>query len=280
MSDYFELNLPLHGFETDALSGVLQLFGCSGIMEASDEQWVVYLDGATTPADVESLLERLQQLNPNFRRMEAVLKGQEEKDWNAEWKKHFVPLNPVGKLWICPPWERPDGTDAELLIIDPQMAFGTGHHETTALMLERMDAMSLKDAEILDLGCGSGILALFARMRHAGRIVGIDIDQDSIDNAWHNMQLNNLKDIHFLTGDIGNAGSEPYDVVLANIQFFILKPIAADIRKSLKTGGQLLLSGLLLEEEKAVEEIYSAAGFQLGRTDRKKEWISMQWTAI
>lgn len=280
MNDYFELNLPLHGFNTDALSGVLQLFDCSGIFEANEEQWIVYLDGETSPSDVEGLLDRLQQLNPDFRRSDAVLKGQEQKDWNAEWKKHFVPLNPVARLWICPPWERPEDPDAELLIIDPQMAFGTGHHETTALMLERMNHMQLQGKDVLDLGCGSGILAFFARMRSAARIVGVDIDQDSIDNAWHNMQLNNLKDIDFLTGDIGNSGKEPFDVVLANIQFFILKPIAEDIRRTLKKSGKLLLSGLLLEEEKAVEKLYQSAGFHLERTDRKKEWISMLWTAV
>ncbi|MEL6820968.1 MAG: 50S ribosomal protein L11 methyltransferase [Calditrichota bacterium] len=280
MSDYFELNLPLHGFNTDALSGVLQLFGCNGIMEASEQEWVVYLDGTTTPLDVENLLDRLKQLNPNFRRSEAVLNGQKAKDWNAEWKKHFVPLNPVGNLWICPPWEKPDNADAELLIIDPQMAFGTGHHETTALMLERMESMELAGKEVLDLGCGSGILAFLACMRNAARIIGIDIDPDSIDNARHNLRLNKLKDIDFRTGDINTANSERFDVILANIQFFILKPIANDIRKAINDGGQLLLSGLLVEEEKAVEELYSAAGFRLDRTDRKKEWISMQWTAV
>ncbi|MGH1362926.1 MAG: 50S ribosomal protein L11 methyltransferase [Calditrichia bacterium] len=279
MTDYFELNISLQGFDLDALSGILQMHNCSGILELSDTEWVVYLSGEVTPEDVERLLEQLKQINPDFDSNKATLRGQESKDWNAEWRKHFVPLNPVANLWICPPWDKPEKDGAEILLIDPQMAFGTGHHETTALMLEIMNRMTLADQRILDLGCGSGILALFARMRQAGEIVGIDIDQDSIDNAWHNMTLNKLKDIDFRVGDIHSVGQTPYDVILANIQFFILKPIAAELRAALKPGSKLLLSGLLLEEESAVAEVYGKAGFELISTNRKKEWIAMLWRA-
>jgi len=280
MTDYFELNIPLQGFDLDVLSGVLQMHNCSGILELSDTEWVVYLSGEVKPEDVERLLEQLKQVNPAFDSDKATLQRQESKDWNAEWRKHFVPLNPVAILWICPPWDKPEKDDAEILLIDPQMAFGTGHHETTALMLEIMNRMVLADQRILDLGCGSGILALFARMRQAGEIVGIDIDQDSIDNAWHNMKLNDLNDIDFQVGDIHSAGQKPYDIILANIQFFILKPIAAELRAALKPGSQLLLSGLLLEEESAVAEVYGRVGFELISTDRKKEWIAMLWRAV
>lgn len=279
-TDYFELSIPLKGFDLDALSGILQMHNCSGIHELSETEWIVYLAGETKPDDVGRLLNQLRQANPLFDANKATLRGQESKDWNAEWRKHFVPLNPVANLWICPPWEKPTRKSAEILLIDPQMAFGTGHHETTALMLEIMESMNLADKRVLDLGCGSGILALFARMRQAGEIVGIDIDQDSIDNAWHNMKLNNLADIDFQIGDIHSAGRKPYDVILANIQFFILKPIATELRAALKAGAQLLLSGLLLEEEKAVEDVYGNAGFELISTERKKEWIAMLWRAV
>ncbi len=276
---YFELHMPLAGFDPDVLSGMLHQSGCLGIFEKSPDEWIVYLPEEWSPEHFQQLFTELRGLNMNFLPNAVQLEKLPYENWNAEWRQYFKPAA-IGKgIWVRPPWEHlPDGVQAEEIIIDPQMAFGTGHHETTRLMVQAMQSLPLKGERLLDLGTGSGILAIVARKIGAQHVVGIDIDADAIANAEHNLQLNRETNVEFLVGNISCVTGRTFPVILANIQFHILAPIADALYHALKNGGRLIVSGILKEDTGKFACIYQRIGFKLIGQSTLNEWAAMVFT--
>ena len=162
-------------------------------------------------------------------------------------------------------------------MIDPQMAFGTGHHETTRLMIQVMQQIPLAGERVLDLGTGSGILAILARKQGAASVLGIDNDPDAIDNARHNALLNQVDQIDFQVGDIGLISGDTFPVILANIHFEVLKDLALQFYHALPAGGRLVVSGLLKPDVNRLSYVYKHAGLlMLDRLDLK-EWSAIIW---
>ncbi|MCB0304191.1 MAG: 50S ribosomal protein L11 methyltransferase [Calditrichaeota bacterium] len=276
--EYYELQLPLEGFDTDVLSGWLHQNGCLGIYEASPEDWIVYLPGDWPPARLENLLQGLTLLNPAAQKSALRLDKLPYQDWNSEWRKHFEPFPAADGVWVRPPWRESAGAEGAIeLVIDPQMAFGTGHHETTRLMIQVMQQIRLAGEQVLDLGTGSGILAILARKQGASSVLGIDNDPDAIDNARHNALLNQVDQIDFQVGDIGLIGGDTFPVILANIHFEVLKDLALQFYHALPAGGRLVVSGLLKPDVNRLSYVYKHAGLlMLDRLDLK-EWSAIIW---
>lgn len=276
--EYYELQLPLEGFDADVLSGWLHQNGCLGIYEASPEAWIVYLPGDWPPSRLENLLQGLTLLNPAAQKSSLRLDKQPYQDWNSEWRKFFEPFPAADGVWIRPPWREAAGAEGAIeLVIDPQMAFGTGHHETTRLMILAMQQLRVAGQRVLDLGTGSGILAILAYKLGASAVLGIDNDPDAIDNARHNARLNRAEAVDFRVGDIGLIGRETFPMILANIHFEVLNDLALQFYHALPEGGQLAVSGLLKPDVNRLSYVYKHAGLlMLDRLDLK-EWSAIIW---
>ncbi len=258
----------------EALSGVLFLNGCQGIYEAAPDQWVVYFPGTTPPDQLRALTERLRH------QFESVVAAVEEQvvpreDWNARWRQYFKPIEITETLWVRPPWEQlPPQAGGLEIVIQPQMGFGTGHHETTRLMLQWMMTLPLKGKSVLDVGTGSGILAILARKLGAGRVVAVDIDADAIDNARENLELNAITGVTLVVGDIQAVPQEPFDVILANIQLPVLQQLGEAFSRRLAPSGRVLVSGLLDRDAGKLIPVYASAGLTFVERRTLGEWVA------
>lgn len=163
-------------------------------------------------------------------------------NWNEEWEKNFSPINVEDKVYIRAEFHEPQPLDYEI-IIQPKMSFGTGHHATTYLMIQQMLEMDFKGKKVLDMGCGTSVLAIFAKLKGAGDTLAIDIDPWSVENSKENAERNQVS-LRIEEGTAENLGQEKFDIILANINRNILISDIPTYVSVLEKGGQLLLSGL------------------------------------
>ena len=181
----------------------------------------------------------------------------EDKDWEREWMTHFHPMQFGNRLWVCPSWKEIPDPNAVNLMLDPGLAFGTGTHPTTALCLRWLDQQEqLNDKEIIDYGCGSGILAIAALLLGARSAVGVDLDPQALEATIENARRNHIpagKLPVFLPGD---EPDEQADVVLANILAGPLTQLAEKLAGLTRTGGSITLSGILAEQADDIVQTY------------------------
>ncbi len=197
----------------------------------------------------------------------------EERDWTRAWMDDFQPMRFGQRLWVCPSWREPPQADAVNLLLDPGLAFGTGTHPTTALCLEWLDARPLEGTEVIDFGCGSGILAIAAALLGAQRVWAIDHDPQALLATRDNARRNGLDDARILTGFPGElpAGLQA-DVLVANILAGPLISLAGTLCKLLRPGGQIGLSGILGHQAAEVSAAY--AGLARMEAPRLREdWV-------
>lgn len=195
-----------------------------------------------------------------------------EEDWTERWKEDFKPLR-IGKHFlISPTWEIVKSEVGDVVIrIDPGRAFGTGHHETTRLCLEWLEGSGAAFGPLLDVGTGSGILAIAATMLGFSRVMAVDTDPEAIEVAEENARINGLSDkIIFRLGTVTGEGR--FEVVLANIQANPLIALAGALTKSLSDSGRLVLSGILIEQKERVRTAYEAQGLELTEERTAGEW--------
>jgi ribosomal protein L11 methyltransferase len=194
--------------------------------------------------------------------------------WRHEWRKHFR-ASRVGKSFVVhPPWESPELAPHEIpLCIDPGIAFGTGTHESTRLALAAMEGRVRPGARVLDVGCGSGILAIGALKLGAATAIGIDVEPEALVNAGENAERNGVADrFRTVTSSIESVWGL-YDVVLANIESRVLVPFAPAIARRVKKGGVLVLAGLLRPEETEIRAAYSM--LRVVSTSTENDWLSV-----
>jgi ribosomal protein L11 methyltransferase len=269
----------------DPVSSVLQDFGSTGqeLREPDASgcvQVVAYFRPGTPPArltgDLKAALGALVARGagdaPAFSaglRMETVAPA----DWAAAWRAHFRPIHVAGRICVCPPWERvPDPPGGFTVVIEPRMAFGTGHHETTRLALERMVTEVVPGQRVLDVGCGSGILSIAAAKLGASDVTAVDTDPDAVSNTRENAAINATAGrVHVAVGSAADADGN-YDLVVANIISSALVPILPDIAGRMKAGGRALLGGLLTRETAWFRAQAMRAGLVLLESDTEGEW--------
>jgi ribosomal protein L11 methyltransferase len=266
----------VNNVDQDMLSGIFQISGCCGIHELDDNEWLVYYPGNWTQEHFQNLKSQIKAVNPYFDSKSLKINRIPFENWNEGWKKFFKPIQPVKGIWILPPWERKPGSEEQIeIIIDPQMAFGTGHHETTSLMIEAMNETLLTGKNILDVGTGSGLLAILAVRLGASNVVALDNDPESINNIRHNIQLNNVENINPILGEIGMVDNQKFDVILANINFEVLSNRAAKIVSLLKKSGRIILSGILIEETERIFTRFDECGLKVLKKFEKNEWAAI-----
>lgn len=209
----------------------------------------------------------------------------EDIDWVNNWKQYFHQFY-IDDILVIPSWEKVEAKDEDKMVIhiDPGTAFGTGMHETTQLCIRQLKKYVTEGAQILDVGCGSGILGMLALKFGAGYSVGTDLDPCAIDATHENMEVNGIKKDQYevMIGNIIDdkavqdaAGYERYDIVAANILADVLIPLTPVIVRQMKKGGIYITSGIIDDKETAVAEAVRAAGLEVLEINHQGEWVSV-----
>jgi ribosomal protein L11 methyltransferase len=197
-------------------------------------------------------------------------------NWNSEWEKNFEPIEIDATVSIQAPFHE-NGTLPYNLIIEPKMSFGTGHHETTHVMVQHLLQMDLKGKKVLDMGCGTAVLAILAEKLGAQPIDAIDIDPWSYENSIENVERNACKYISVHEGDANLLTDQNYDVIIANINRNILLQDLSTYTKVLKKEGILLLSGFYVEDIPSINEIASLNLLELVLTIERNNWVGLRY---
>ena len=201
-----------------------------------------------------------------------------EKNWNEYWEKNFQPVIIDDKLLIKAPFHEIQEKYEYVIVLEPKMSFGTGHHPTTRVMLSAMIEMDLSEKDILDIGCGTGILSIFAGLKSANRIIGIDNNDWAYRNALENIQLNNVPDVTINEGDIHSVElNQKYDVILANINRNVILQEMSSFLNFLKPGGSILFSGILKENFPEVHEEAMKNNLLLIERQEFKDWLMLKY---
>ena len=209
----------------------------------------------------------------------------EDVDWVNNWKQYFHQFY-IDDILVIPSWENVEAKDSDKMVIhiDPGTAFGTGMHETTQLCIRQLKKYVTEDTEILDVGCGSGILGMLALKFGAKHSVGTDLDPCAIDATYENMDNNGISRDQYevMIGNIiddkevqDKVGYEKYDIVAANILADVLVPLTPVIVHQLKKGGIYITSGIIDDKEQTVVEAVKAAGLEVLEVTYQGEWVSV-----
>ncbi|MBQ8650879.1 MAG: 50S ribosomal protein L11 methyltransferase [Flavobacteriales bacterium] len=197
-----------------------------------------------------------------------------QQDWNAVWESNFTPIDVDGKAMVRAPFHAAP-TNGIDIIIEPRMSFGTGHHQTTYMMMQHLLAMDIRDLDVCDMGCGTAVLAILAKKLGASHVVGIDIDQWAYDNAMDNITANDTPDITVKLGGAEALGDEKFDILLANINRNILLRYMQAYCAAIREGGHLLLSGFYVPDAPVLIEEAARYGFILENSIEKDHWTAL-----
>lgn len=208
---------------------------------------------------------------------EFSFKTIQDENWNAEWEKNFDPVFVEDKLAIIAPFHNGNFSQDMVITIQPQMSFGTGHHQTTWLMSRRLFELDLKNKQVLDMGTGTGILAILAEKLGASFIYAPDIDEWSFRNAQENVDLNHCKNVTVDHGDHSLLEGRIFDIIIANINKNVLVSHFSHYAKAMPNGGKLLISGFFETDKTDLVAAAQNFGFVFERMDTKDEWALIQF---
>lgn len=237
----------------------------------------IYISPEENPLEAVAFLQ--ERLSSEGIQNEIVTNQCRNEDWENNWKQYFHPI-PVGeKLLIRPTWEDEyDPMGRTVLNIEPGLAFGTGTHETTRLCLETLEKYITPDTEVLDVGCGSGILSIASLLLGAKSATGVDIDALAVKTAEENGEANGLHEprLRFLQGNLTDKVSGKYDVVVANIVADIIILFCKDVAKFMKDDAVFITSGIIDTREQDVIDAFEKYGFTVKARHTEKGWVCFE----
>ncbi|CAO1662739.1 MULTISPECIES: 50S ribosomal protein L11 methyltransferase [Salinicola] len=289
---WLQLKASIAPEQAEWLEELLLAEGASAItlQDAHDEP-VFEPDRGTTPLwsetvltglyddlnEVEAMIERVQRAwaeqLPDDPAPQIEYELLADRDWEREWMDGFEPLRMGQRLWIVPSWHEAPDPDAVNLLLDPGLAFGTGTHPTTALCLGWLDAQDLVGRQILDYGCGSGILAIAALKLGADTAVGVDIDPQALQASRDNAERNQIDEASLILDYPEKIGRGEFEIVVANILAGPLIDMASTIAARVRPAGQLALSGILAAQAESVLDAYRGQGILMDEPQEKEGWV-------
>jgi len=223
-----------------------------------------------------SILDEVFVLNSKEFSIEYSQKEIEQTNWNAEWEKNFNPIEVQGLVSIRAPFHENINLKYDI-VIEPKMSFGTGHHETTHMMVQHLIDLDLENKKALDMGCGTGILAIFAEMKGANPVDAIDIDNWCYQNSLENVERNKCKNISVFEGDSSLLINKKYDVIIANINRNILLRDIKTFTGCLNDTGVLLLSGFYEDDIPIIDAEVSKYNLKLEKVIEKNNWVALKY---
>jgi ribosomal protein L11 methyltransferase len=275
---WIEISVDIHPATHEAVAHFLFELGCEGIINDEDSTVKAYF---SAPEDIEHIQETLRvflhKLGEIFQQVESpALKVSriEDRDWSTEWRAHFRSERITPRLIVVPAWEPiPAEPGSQLIRIDPGPAFGTGQHPTTRMCLESMEKFRTdKPWTMLDIGTGSGILAIYAAKLGARRVLALDTDPDALRWAEKSIALNEPPVTIELSSTPVETTTESFDVVTANLTLDVILQLMPHFSRLLEPQGRLILSGLLREQVERVEERLVGYGFLSIQVFHQQEW--------
>ena len=245
--------------------------------------------GAEMLIAIKSMLAEMKAADTEgvYGRLEAEMSNIREEDWANNWKQYFKPFKVGEKLVIKPSWEEYDNSDGRIILeIDPASSFGTGKHHTTRLCLEVLEKYLNKGDKLLDMGCGSGILSIGAMLLGADSAVAVDIEENAAATAKENALKNNIPADKYRTyfGNIltdeklANEIDDKYDIIAANIVADVLIAMKDSFRRYLRSGGILIVSGIIEERMNEVIDELISAGFRDPEPEVREGWAAVKFT--
>lgn len=271
--DYIEVNFKIDTNcpEMEILMAQLAEIGFESFME-SENDLLAYIQ---VDSFSEFLLEEMVQSNPfQFKYSFKTIK---EQNWNEVWESNYDPVTIKGQVYIRAPFHDTNPAIKYEILVDPKMSFGTAHHETTSLMIEMLLSEKMNGKKVLDMGCGTGILAIITEMMEAAEIDAIDNDEWAFNNSLENVEKNNCKKIYVQLGDINALKTVEYDYVLANInRNVLLKDMAAYATHMVKNG-ILLLSGFYTEDLDLIASSANDNNLSLDYNLVKNNWVAARF---
>lgn len=260
----------------DVLSAVLGEVGFESFVE-QEGGIAAYIQ--TALYDEEALKSALDSFPLADTTLTYTYKEAEDKDWNEEWEKNFFQPIVIGNRCVIHSTFHHDVPQAEYdIVINPQMAFGTGHHETTSLIIGELLEADLQGKALLDMGCGTSILAILARMRGAAPCTAIDIDEWCVRNSLENIELNHVDNISVFQGDASILPDKgPFDVVIANINRNILLNDMKHYVARMNPGARLFMSGFYTDDIPAIREEAERNGLRFVHHKEKNRWAAIQF---
>ena len=219
----------------------------------------------------ERLTEIVDDIS-SFTKIDLSINAIKKENWNADWENNYSPVHINKDCVIRAHFHDRFPNIEHEIIITPKMSFGTGHHETTFLVMNQIFELNLEGKQVLDIGSGTGVLSILASKLGAKKIVGIDIDKWAYENAIENSKLNNISNIQFIEGTAESIGKKMYDVVLANINRNIILADIQKYAKAMHAKSDIILSGFLKQDVKIILNKIKQLKFNLVASKNKNKW--------
>lgn len=269
--DFIEVTVQAPVDLTDILTAELSQYGYDTFMETDTGLCAYITEDLYSRDDLEAVLEKYRGAFPLPYSLQKIAK----QNWNEEWEKNFEPLLISGQCSVRASFHpKPEGVRYDI-VINPKMSFGTGHHETTTLMIENQLLVDQAGKRVLDMGCGTGILAILASKLGAAEVVAVDIEDWTVENARENAAGNDAP-VEVRLGDVGAIAQDaPYDVILANINRNVLLADLPEYARLLLPGGTLVMSGFYTEDLAAIKSQAFAQGLTYKAERDKNNWVSV-----
>ena len=224
----------------------------------------------------DQILDDIQILESEEFQIDFTFEEIEPTNWNYEWEKNFSPIEVDGKCTVRAPFHEKTNTQYDI-IIEPKMSFGTGHHETTHMMIQHILRNDFKNKTVLDMGCGTGVLAILATIRGAKSVDAVDYDNWCYLNSIENVERNSCDNITVVEGDASVLKGRTYDIILANINRNILLQDMETYISCLNEGGLLFLSGFYVEDISIIKECAESFMLKFKEKLERNHWVSLKF---
>jgi ribosomal protein L11 methyltransferase len=271
LTPYITVNFLNTAGQNDLLVAFFSDLGFDSFEEVSDNELVAYIDenifNESAVSDLLGSMENFNQITYTFAQLE-------NKNWNEIWEKSFEPIVVDGLCAVRAPFHSLFDTPYEI-VIEPRMAFGTGHHATTEMMISLMLKLDFKGKKVLDFGCGTAILAVLAEKLGATSVFANDIEEPAEENSIANAALNNCHNIEVKLGGIAVVPDEKYDIIIANVNAMAILENAESLKNKLTKNGLILFSGILVEQKETILNLARILDLSVTEEKIKNNWVAL-----
>ncbi|MEA5402071.1 50S ribosomal protein L11 methyltransferase [Arcicella sp. DC2W] len=271
--NYIEVKLNINPEFSDIFMAELGEIGYETFTEEAEGLNAYITEDLFSEENLDEIMERYLAMTPISYSYSTL----EKKNWNEEWEKNYEPILAAnGRVRVRANFHEPDPNIQYELLINPKMSFGTGHHETTSMVLSLQMEIDHQAKKVLDVGCGTGILAIFASKLGASEVAGFDIEEWAAENSRENVQLNSCENVVIRQGTIEDEPADQYDIILANINRNILmRDIPKYVEFMKPAPSKLIVSGFYQHDIEDIEKVANESGLTKTHTENKNNWAAV-----